>query len=78
MIRILDNLLTSSYMKWNYKTACIRSLIFPAVRICSPNKLSAEFKFATYNRYPKNVVNATFKKCETTDGKNKRYTTLKI
>ena len=70
----------SSYTKWNHKTAWIRSLISRPVSICSPNKLSAEFKkirmFASYNGYPKNVVNAIFKKCEHQDDENKHNDTI--
>ena len=69
-----------SYTKWNHKTAWIRSLISRAVSICSPNKLSAEFKkirmFASYSGYPKNVVNAIFKKCEHQDDENKHNDTI--
>ena len=61
----------SSYSKWNYKTAWIRSLISRAVKICSQNKLTAEFKkiklFASYNGYPKHIVNSIFKKHKCND-----------
>ena len=56
----------SSFTKWNHKTAWIRSLINRATRICSPNRLNVELqnirKFASYNGYPKYVVNSIFKK----------------
>ena len=50
--------------KW--KTAWIRSLVHRATKICSeenlPKELQSIKKFAYWNGYPKNIVNATIKR----------------
>ena len=55
----------NSYTKFNHKVAWIRSLITRAKRLCSANKLNEEIrnirKFASYNGFPKWVVNKTIK-----------------
>lgn len=56
----------SSYTKWNHKIAWIRSLLYRAKRICSPNKHPAEFqqikKFASYNGFSRRIFNGIVKK----------------
>ena len=50
-----------SFTKWNHKVAWIRSLIFRAKKLCSPNKLKAEInnikKFASFNGFPRWITN---------------------
>ena len=54
-----------SYTKYNHKVAWIRSLITHAKRLCSANKLTEEVKtikkFASYNGFPKWIVDKTIK-----------------
>ena len=54
-----------SYTKYNHKVAWIRSLITRAKRLCSANKLTEEVKsikkFASYNGFPKWIVDKTIK-----------------
>ena len=56
----------NSYTKFNHKDAWIRSLVIRAKRLCSPNKIKEEMKkireFASYNAFPKWIVNTTMKK----------------
>ena len=55
-----------SFTPWKWRTNWIRSLITRAKRICSKNKLSSELqiikKFASWNKYPKTVVNSMIKR----------------
>lgn len=50
-----------SFIKWNNKTAWIRSLTSRAIRLCSANKLKDELanikRFASYNGFPRWIVN---------------------
>ena len=50
----------TSFSKWNYKIAWLRSLVYRAKRICSPNKLANEIsnikRFASYNGFPRKTV----------------------
>ena len=54
-----------SFTKWNHKVAWIRSLIFRAKKLCTPNKLKAEInnikKFAAFNGFPRWIVNKIVK-----------------
>ena len=54
-----------SFTKWNHKIAWIRSLVTRAKRLCSVSKLKSEIKsirrFASYNGFPRWVVNKTIK-----------------
>ena len=56
-----------SYTKWNHKIAWIRSLVTRAKRLCSPHKVKLEIenikRFASYNGFPKWIVNNTIKRC---------------
>jgi hypothetical protein len=58
-----------SFTKWNHKVAWIRSLIFRAKKLCTPNKLKAEInnikKFASYNGFPRWIVNKIVKQSGT-------------
>ena len=55
-----------SFVPWKWKTAWMRSLITRAKKLCSKNKLHSELaiikKFASWNKYPKSVVNAMIKR----------------
>ena len=55
-----------SFVPWKWKTAWMRSLITRAKKLCSKNKLHPELeiikKFASWNKYPKSVVNAMIKR----------------
>ena len=57
----------SSYTKLNHKTAWIKSLISRAKRLCSPARLKNEMenikRFASYNGFPRWVVNSTIQTC---------------
>ena len=54
------------FTKFNHKVAWMRSLVTRAKRLCSPNKLKQEMKnihkFASYNGFPKWIVDSTMKK----------------
>ena len=64
-----------SYTKWNHKIAWIKSLITRAKKLCSPNKFKSEMenikRFASYNGFPKWIVNNTIKRCLNSLGNNK-------
>ena len=51
---------------WKWKTAWIKSLADRAKKVCSKENLPKELqlikKFASWNGYPKNVVNAIIKR----------------
>ncbi|XP_066932663.1 uncharacterized protein [Clytia hemisphaerica] len=55
-----------SFVPWKWKTAWMRSLITRAKKLCSKNKLHPELemikKFASWNKYPKSVINAMIKR----------------
>ena len=57
-----------SYTKWNHKIAWIRSLVTRAKKLCSPGKIKEEInnikRFASYNGFPKWVVNKEIKRCQ--------------
>ena len=57
----------NSFTKFNHKIAWIRSLVTRAKRLCSPDRLNNELKnikrFASYNGFPRWVVNSTLKRC---------------
>ena len=56
----------NSFTKFNHKVAWMRSLVTRAKRFCSPNRLKEEMKnirkFASYNGFPKWIVDSTMKK----------------
>ena len=56
----------SSFTPWKWKTAWIRSMITRGKRICAKNKLPTELKtikqFASWNKYPRSVVNSIIKR----------------
>ena len=60
----------NSYTKLNHKTAWIKSLISRAKRLCSPARLKNEMenikRFASYNGFPRWVVNSTIQTCNQT------------
>ena len=62
-----------SFTKWNHKVAWIRSLVYRALKICSPDKVTDEIfnikKFASYNGFPKKVVQGIIDK--TTSNENR-------
>ena len=73
----------SSYTKFNHKVAWMRSLATRAKRLCTPNKLKEEMqkirKFASYNGFPKWIVNSTIKKANQQrqrDDQEEEYTSL--
>ena len=55
-----------SFTLWKWKMAWIRSLVDRAKKICSkenfPKELKSIKKFASWNGYPKNIVNAIIKR----------------
>ena len=60
----------NSFTKFNHKVAWIRSLVTRAKRLCSPDRLKNEMKnirrFASYNGFPRWIVNSTIKRCNQT------------
>jgi hypothetical protein len=58
-----------SFTKWNHKVAWIRSLCSRAKKLCTPNKLTAELdnikRFASYNGFPRWIVNKIMKQVST-------------
>ena len=56
----------TSFIPWTHCTAWIRSLATRALRTCSSNKLLQELrlikKFASWNDFPKYIVNSIFRK----------------
>ena len=58
-----------SFTLWKWKATWIRSLADRAKKICSkenlPKELQSIKKFASWNGYPKNIVNAIIKPKET-------------
>ena len=59
-----------SFTKWNHKVAWIRSLFSRAKKLCTPNKLNkAELdnikRFASYNGFPRWIVNKIMKQVST-------------
>ena len=58
-----------SFTKWNHKVAWIRSLCSRAKKLCTPNKLKAELdnikRFASYNGFPRWIVNKIMKQVST-------------
>ena len=55
-----------SFTLWKWKMAWIRSLVDRAKKICSkenfPKEIQSIKKFASWNGYPKNIVNAIIKR----------------
>ena len=53
-------------MSWAYRTSWIRGLVIRASRICSTDKLPSEIniikRFASWNDFPKSVVDSIIKK----------------
>ena len=64
----------TSFVPWTYRISWIRSLVTRTSRICAPNKLSSEIntikKFASWNDFPKSVVNSIINKTLNTPPKN--------
>ena len=64
----------TSFVPWTYRISWIRSLVTRASRICAPNKLSSEIntikKFASWNDFPKSVVNSIINKTLNTPPNN--------
>ena len=64
----------TSFVPWTYRILWIRSLVTRASRICAPNKLSSEIsiikKFASWNDFPKSVVNSIINKTLNTPPNN--------
>ena len=64
----------TSFVPWTYRISWIKSLVTRASRICAPNKLSSEIstikKFASWNDFPKSVVNSIINKTLNTPPNN--------
>ena len=64
----------TSFVPWTYRISWIRSLVTRASRICAPNKLSSEIntikKLASWNDFPKSVVNSIINKTLNTPPSN--------
>ena len=64
----------TSFVPWTYRISWIRSLVTRASHICAPNKLSSEIntikKFASWNDFPKSVVNSISNKTLNTPPNN--------
>ena len=64
----------TSFVPWTYRTSWIKTLVTRASRICAPNKLSSEIniikRFASWNDFPKSVVNSIINKTLTTPSNN--------
>ena len=63
-------------LKWNQKMAWVRYLVTRAKRLCSPGKIKKEIdnikRFASYNRFPKWIVNKEVKRCQELSKKEKK------
>ena len=63
---VLENINMDSFSLWKWKTAWIRSLLDRAKKICSKENLPKEHqsikKFASWNGYPNNIVDAIIKR----------------
>ena len=64
----------TSFVPWTYRTSWIKTLVTRASRICAPNKLSSEIniikRFASWNDFPKSVVNSIINKTLNTPSNN--------
>ena len=64
----------TSFVPWTYCTLWIKTLVTRASRICAPNKLSSEIniikRFASWNNFPKTVVNSIINKTLNTPSNN--------
>ena len=64
----------TSFVPWTYCTSCIKTLVTRASRICVTNKLSSEIniikRFASWNEFPKSVVNSIINKTLNTPSNN--------
>ena len=64
----------TSFLPWTYCTSWIKTLVTRASRICAPNKLSSEIniikRFASWNDFPKSVVNSIINKTLNTPSNN--------
>ena len=63
----------TSFVPWTYCTLWIKTLVTRASRICAPNKLSSEInikRFASWNDFPKSVVNSIISKTLNTPSNN--------
>ena len=64
----------TSQVFWTYRTSWIKTLVTRASRICAPNKLSSEIniikRFASWNDFPKSVVNSIISKTLNTPSNN--------
>ena len=62
------------FVPWTYRTSWIKTLVNRATRICAPNKLSSEIniikRFASWNDFPKSVVNYIINKTLNTPSNN--------
>ena len=67
-----------SFKPWKRNTAWIRSLVNRAKKICSKSKLPLELKtikqFASWNKYPTNVVNSIIKRVLSKPKENENQT----
>ena len=64
----------TSFVPRTYRTSWIKTLVTRASRICAPNKLSSEIniikRFASWNDFPKSVVNSIINKTLNTTSNN--------
>ena len=69
----------NSYVPWSHRISWIRSLVTRASSICSPNKLQSQIKiikrFASWNSFPKSIVNTLINKALTTSANKENIKT---